>query len=280
MRFSGAARPLSAPALADACRRLGCGPEEVWAVVLVETDFPHSGYLQDRRPQILFERHVFSRLTRGRFDAVAPDISNPVAGGYGAAGAFQYDRLIRAARLDEDAALQAASWGMAQTLGETFREIGYATPQALVEDACGGEDAQLSALCGEVESKKIATALSSHDWAAFARKYNGPNFQKNHYDTRLAAAHAANRVQLPSVEVRAAQTMLWFLSSEPRFQGCDPHGIDGLVGARTRAALTAFQAAMPPLEVTGEIDDPTLRALEAACYPETALVAAAEGAGT
>ncbi len=67
---------------------------EVWAVISVETT--GCGFLIDRRPKILFERHVLSRLTGGRYDADDPDISASTAGGYGASGAHQYNRLAAA----------------------------------------------------------------------------------------------------------------------------------------------------------------------------------------
>jgi hypothetical protein len=31
--------------------------------------------------------------------------------------------------------------------------------------------------------------LRRHDWAGFARKYNGPGFARNQYDLRLRAAY-------------------------------------------------------------------------------------------
>jgi N-acetylmuramidase len=66
-------------------------------------------FLPDRRPVILFERHIFSRETNHTFDASNSDISNPHAGGYSAGGAAQYDRLQRALALDRKAALRSAS---------------------------------------------------------------------------------------------------------------------------------------------------------------------------
>src|SRR5215470_1444274 len=110
--FVGDATPLSEQGLANACAVLGIGPAELWTVLRVETS--GCGYLPDRRPEILFERHIFHRRTGGRFDATAPDVSDPSPGGYGAAGAHQYDRLAEAVALDRAAALSSASWGIGQ----------------------------------------------------------------------------------------------------------------------------------------------------------------------
>lgn len=73
-----AALPLDEDGLSSVCERLGVGAVEVWTVVSVETKAV--GFLPDRRPIILFERHVFSRKTSGRFDALYPNLSFPAPG--------------------------------------------------------------------------------------------------------------------------------------------------------------------------------------------------------
>ncbi|NJM92326.1 MAG: N-acetylmuramidase family protein [Rhodospirillaceae bacterium] len=72
--------------------------------------------MPNRRPKILFERHIFHQRTNGKFDATHPDISHPKWGEYGKASA-QYDRLGRAMALDRQAALESASWGLPQVMG-------------------------------------------------------------------------------------------------------------------------------------------------------------------
>ncbi len=96
--FEGKGIALSEQGLKDAGDALGVGPPALWAVMTVETK--GCGFLPDRRPLILFERHWFRKLTGGKFDAAAPDLSNPVWGGYGASGAHQHERLERAIKLD------------------------------------------------------------------------------------------------------------------------------------------------------------------------------------
>src|SRR5256885_15239712 len=92
--FRGTALPLDQEGLAEVIDRLGVHAAELWAVLNVETR--GCGFLSDRRPIILFERHIFSHETNGKFDNSDPDISNPQWGGYGAGGAAQYERLQRA----------------------------------------------------------------------------------------------------------------------------------------------------------------------------------------
>jgi len=106
--FSGAGSPLTSDGISRSCDAVNVGPGEMWSIISVETS--GCGFLPDRRPKILFERHVFHRLTGGRFDADDPDVSQPSQGGYGPGGAYQYDRLAAAIQLDRIAALQSASW--------------------------------------------------------------------------------------------------------------------------------------------------------------------------
>src|ERR1700691_1336114 len=104
--FVGPGQPLSSAGFAAATAINAIEDAALWAVLSVETS--GCGYLPDRRPKILFERHIFSKLTQGRYDSVAPDISAPTPGGYGDLGANQYSRLGAAIQLDSEAALQSA----------------------------------------------------------------------------------------------------------------------------------------------------------------------------
>ena len=108
--IAGKGMALSEEGLKDAGKALGVELPALWAVMIVETK--GCGFLPDRRPLILFERHWFRKLTNGKFDSAAPDLSNPVWGGYGASGAYQHERLERAIKLDRQAALAGSSWGL------------------------------------------------------------------------------------------------------------------------------------------------------------------------
>ena len=123
MEFSGKGAPISGAGMAKVCDTLDVGEPEIWAVLTVETR--GFGYLPDRRPQILFERHWFSRLTNRRFDGAHPDISNRSPGGY-KGGAAEYARLAQARALDEEAALKSASWGLPQIMGFNHAGAGFA----------------------------------------------------------------------------------------------------------------------------------------------------------
>jgi hypothetical protein len=256
MEFVGKSEPLTGAGLAAAASDLKVKAPEVWTILTVETG--GCGYLGDRRPPILFERHIFSQLTKGKFDKANPDIGNKEQGGYGAGGAAQYDKLTRAIALDRGAALQSASWGLGQVLGTNFKMAGFADVEAMVTAMCDSEDAQLLAVSGFLRSKKLDNALQAHDWTSLARGYNGKNFAENNYDTKLRGEFLKlSGGSLPDLTLRATQIYLIFLNFHPG-------PVDGLPGARTRDALAQFQKGAGIQPQTGLVDDATMAALRKA----------------
>ncbi|MGP9820300.1 N-acetylmuramidase domain-containing protein [Salinarimonas sp. NSM] len=225
--------PLTRAGFEAARARLGVAPVVLWAVMAVEARA--CGFLPDRRPVILFERHVFHRRTGGRFDADHPGVSHAKPGGYGASGAAQHARLAAALALDRRAALESASWGLGQVMGFNAAPAGFADVEALVAAMHASEDAQLAAMAAFIAARGLAEPLRAGDWTAFARGYNGPAFARNAYDVRLArAAESLAAGPLPDLAVRAAQLRLLYA-------GLDPGSVDGRMGRRTRAALAAFR---------------------------------------
>jgi hypothetical protein len=252
--FRGAATPLTQTGLSFICQSLNVGAAEIWALIYTECDPPYAGFWADGRPQILYEQHIFHRLTNGKFDGSNPNISNSHPGNYGASGAHQYSRLDEAIACDESAALESASWGLGQTLGENYHAVGYATPQDLIQQMVYSEDAQLTAMMREIKATHIDAAFAAHDWKNFARVYNGPNYAENNYDEHLSSWYAKfSAGTLPDLHVRAAQMYLLYLA-------LDPGVIDGQWGTRTRSALNQFQL-KKGLPVTTALDDDTFRAL-------------------
>jgi hypothetical protein len=230
--FRGRAAPLDRTGLEDASGFLGIDAAAIWTVLAVETS--GVGFLADRRPKILFERHIFSRETGHRYDLDHPGISNPRAGGYGQAGAGQYDRLMEAMALDHVAAMASASWGIGQIMGFNFEAAGFSCIGDMVAAMKESENGQLMAMANFLASNKLDLPLKRLDWATFARGYNGPDYAKNRYDSKLSDAYGKYASgALPDLDVRAAQLFLLYL-------GFDPGPVDGALGRRTRAALSAF----------------------------------------
>src|SRR5271157_3852589 len=248
--FQGRALALSNDGLSTVADKLGVFAPEVWTVLAVETS--GCGFLPDRRPQILYERHIFHRLTGGQFDD--GDVSDPSPGGYGPAGAHQYDRLAAAIALNRNAALQSASWGVGQIMGENFQSAGFSDVESMVAAMMQGEDQQLTAMGNFLVKGKLNGPLGAHDWTTFARGYNGPNFAINQYDAKLNAEYQKLKVAgLPDLVARAAQLYLTYL-------GFHPGQIDGVPGKLTLDALAQFQTSKG-LPVSTSIDAGTVTQL-------------------
>ena len=173
--------------LVEAAKSLGCEVAAIKAVVLTET--PRGAFGDDGKPTILYERHYFHRLTNGKYDS-DPVLSNKDAGGYGKYSA-QYGKLNKAIALDKNAALQSASWGAFQIMGENYKAAGYAS----VEDFVKGMETvqgQLNAFVSFIKNTPpLQSALQNKHWVTFARTYNGKNFKKNDYDNKLANNYQA-----------------------------------------------------------------------------------------
>lgn len=250
LEFIGKSHALSQEGLAAAAQSLSVKAQEIWAVMAVETS--GCGFLPDRRPVILFERHIFHRLTRGRFDD--GDISDAAPGGYGAVGAHQYERLSRAIARNRRAALQSTSWGLGQIMGGNCGMAGFGDVDSMVAAMGDSEDAQLQAVCSFIKRSNLASALQSHDWTSFAAKYNGPNFAINQYDVRLRGEFQKYSFGvLPDLDLRAAQLYL-------TYSGFHPGPIDGTMGPLTRAAILDFQQRQA-LPATGQADQALLARL-------------------
>lgn len=252
--FQGGAAPLSSAGFERAKQSLEADAESLWALIAVETS--GFGFLPDRRPKILFERHVFHRRTGGRHDAHA-DISAPTMGGHSGGGA-EYARLERAMRLDRQAAFDSASWGLGQVMGYHATRLGYPSTEEMVARFREGEDEQLAAAQRFISANPpLRQAFVQKKWTRVAFFYNGAGYARHGYDRRLAHFHDLYELKgTPSITVRMAQAWLTYLGYRPR-------GIDGIIGPGTEMAVIDFQKARG-LPVTAKPDDATLEQLRLA----------------
>lgn len=198
--MSEIAQTVSEPAMfhlsdADFMRAAALLQSDVAAVrAVAEVEARGEGFLPDGRPQILYEAHIFHRLTGGEHRSVQDRRGVALSAArwdrslYGRAGAAQHERLEDAAIHDWEAAHKACSWGMFQVLGKNHGMVGHAKIQGFVEAMHAGAGAHLDAFVAFVEARRLDTALRHHDWKAFARGYNGPGFAANNYDIRLRDA--------------------------------------------------------------------------------------------
>lgn len=181
---------LTASDVDQAAARLEVTPAHVRAVLDVECR--GEGLADDGRPVILFEPHIFSRETGGRYDASHPDLSYGRQGArpYPADQAERWDQLGRAIALNRLAALRSASWGLAQIMGFNHAAAGHPSVEAFVAAMYRSERDQLDAFVALLLAWNLDDALREGKWSVFALKYNGPAYAKHGYHSKLNAAYA------------------------------------------------------------------------------------------
>jgi len=175
--------PLKPEDFLDDAKALGVEVVDIMTVFNVES----KGYGFDSQdfPKTLFEGQHFHRLTGGKYDSVAPDLSYPKwTTKYYGNEARERDRLARAVALDREAALQSASWGGPQIMGFNWKDAGCKSVQDFVTRMCKDSNEQLSLFTNLLLSWGLNDELRNHQWEAFARRYNGSG-QVEYYAGRM-----------------------------------------------------------------------------------------------
>jgi hypothetical protein len=168
--------------------RTGLDAPTLYAVRMVEGS-PLGGFGPDGRPRILFERHVFRRLTGGAFDAAHPRVSNPEPGGYAHGQEETWAQLEEAYALDPEAAYKATSFGLFGILGQNHKTLGFDSPGEMVWFMSQSETHQLEVFVRYLEQDKLLSFLKDKDWARFARRYTGSGISAAHAE-KLERAYA------------------------------------------------------------------------------------------
>jgi hypothetical protein len=200
--------------LTAAAARLGVELATILAVNEVES--LGSGFLDNGKPKILYERHIMYRrlaLPRTPEDDVAvlqahaddlatsqPNLVNPREGGY-AGGTAEHQRLAHARLIDDVCALESASWGAFQIMGYHAVRLGYSSVQDFAARMAKDENEQFEAFVRFLEADPaLLKALKAKKWAVFAKGYNGPDYQRNLYDIKLERAYKRHAAGCPVPE--------------------------------------------------------------------------------
>ena len=117
----------------------------------------------------------------------------PNARRYGSTQAAQQERLRMARTIDEKTAVQGTFWGMFQIGGFNWKLCGCSSLEEFVTRMSRSERDQLELFANFIKSIGIDKALANKNWAAFARRYNGPSYASRGYHTRMAAAYKRHK---------------------------------------------------------------------------------------
>ncbi len=180
------------------------------AVAEVESGGQVYAVVDDKpEPLIRFEGHYFDRrLTpekqlRARAEKLASPMAGKIPNPRTQAGRWRL--LERAAAIDRKAAYESVSWGLGQVMGAHWAWLGYDSVDALVEEARSGAAGQARLMARYIEKAGLAEALTARNWNAFARGYNGPDYRRYRYHTRIATAYQSYRGVSPEPETVYAE---------------------------------------------------------------------------
>lgn len=215
-------------------------------------------------PLIRFEGHYFDRRLSGadQAKARAAGLANPKAGAVANPNsqAARWKMLNRASEINAQAAFESCSYGVGQVMGAHWEWLGFGSVTELVNLCRSGAAGQIELMAKFIDEAGLAGALRARDWEAFAKGYNGPAYAKNAYDTKMAAAYKRWKSGAAVVRPSADGTVLKLQ------QRLTAHGFkvatDGIRGAKTDAAIRAFQKAKG-LVVDGVAGSATWAALDA-----------------
>lgn len=186
--FKGAAKRLDDIDLPRVGALIGVGEDEIHAVLDVEA--AGSGFDNQGRVKALYEPHKAYALSSGavRAQLVSAGLAYP-KWGEKPYPKDSYPRIFAAAAIDEDIALRSTSFGLGQIMGFNSGAAGYPSARAMVEAFAEDEEHHLEAMIRFIIANGLDDELRRHDWAGFARGYNGSG-QVAKYAGLLAAAFA------------------------------------------------------------------------------------------
>lgn len=144
-----------------------------------------SGFLDDGRCKILYERHVAYRNLPASLQGCLKQhdlLFSPTPGGYTNQG--EWGRLWRAFVLAPEATLKACSWGRFQVLGENAESLGWADVFCFVRDMMESEENHLKAFDLFCWRNNVWEPLKALDWEKVKLRYNGSG--PNDYAARMA----------------------------------------------------------------------------------------------
>lgn len=169
-------------------KELGVEVAAIKAVVKIEAGPKLEGFWAPGVPVVNYVQSLFNKYngkTKGRKlkDAKVPS-------GLTGYALKEWTSLTNARKINATAADMGCYWGMFQIGGFNYKLCGCESVEEMVSKVCESEFSQLEMFAVFIRNAGMLEALKKKDWAAFARKYNGPSYAKRGYHTRMAKEYA------------------------------------------------------------------------------------------
>ena len=164
------------------------------AIISVESN---GKSIQNGIPTMLFEGHIFWQQLK--IHKISP--YNYIKGNenilyqkwtkkyYTGSNNGEYNRLLKAININEEAAYESASYGLFQIMGYNYKICGYDSAKQFFRDLSVNEDNHLKAFIKFIEYNKIIPYLQTKNWRKIAYLYNGPSYVQNNYHIKLQQAY-------------------------------------------------------------------------------------------
>lgn len=159
-----------------------------------EVEAAGRGFIQGHI-KLLFEGHIFwkelkkqgiqpSTIQAGNENIIYPSYFTPNP--YYREN--QLARLNKAILINEEAAFRSASYGLFQIMGFHAGDLGFDSAKSMFDYLSQSESNQLDVFGKFAEKNNLLSFIRKHDWAGFAKRYNGSAYQTNQYDKKLEKA--------------------------------------------------------------------------------------------
>lgn len=260
MIWKGEAKPLPPDAFEEVSERLRIPAPVVQGVWRVE-----SAGREYRRDLSLERRLEPHHLPDELQDLVGFDVPPGVPAWRAslAIGFSERERMFnRAVAEDQEATLDASSWGGPQILGSNAEACGRPSATEMVREMADSAVSQLDCFERFITSKGLVTHLRSGDFLSFATGYNGPGQPHVYAERFKVEIERSTGVPIRPV-LRMGDQGHWVTRLQNALGEIEA---DGFFGKVTYAAVLAFQT-MADLTVDGVVGAMTWDALMGAPEP-------------
>ena len=169
--------------------RLGVEVAAIKAVVVIEAGEKMEGFWAPGVPVVNFDRTMYNRY-RSKVKSSKGNPSEKVPTGLKGYPLSEWTQLVTARKSNVDGANMGTFWGMFQIGGFNYKLCGCESVAEMVRLMSYSELEQLELFATFLINTGMVTDLKNKNWASFAKKYNGPNYAKRGYHTKMANAYS------------------------------------------------------------------------------------------
>ena len=167
---------------------LGIEVAAMKAVVRIEAGSKMRGFYAPGVPVVNFDPTMYRQYAKKALDC-SGDKDAQVPEGLTGYALDEWTQLTKARHQNAQGADMGTFWGMFQIGGFNYKLCGCASIGEFVEKMSHSELSQLELFATFIKECGMVGYLKNKDWAKFARAYNGSNYAKKGYHTRMAKAY-------------------------------------------------------------------------------------------